>query len=263
MNKQWEKISNIPNYLVSNDGEIMNTATNKVLGSKQIRSGYISVKIQNKMYRVHRLVAENFIKNSDETKTVVNHKDGNKLNNNVNNLEWVSASENVQHAVDTGLISKTERRVIQMDLQGKVIKIHNTLRGAGKETGIDAGGIAKVCKGNRKTAGGFTWKFADENPNEKEIDLTYYKEIKEFPNYMINNKGIIYSKPYKKIMKMIKNNEGYYNIQLSNNGNRKTYLVHRLVAEYFVEKPKIEKEHGVYFKDKNKENISAENLQWK
>lgn len=259
--KKWKHINGIENYLISEDGEVL--SLDKLLSLKQqIRSGYLSVELQGKKYKIHRLVAKNFLINNDETKIIVNHKDGNKLNNNVNNLEWVSASENVQHAVDTGLISKTERRVIQMDLEGKEIKIHNTLRGAGKETCIDAGGIAKVCKGNRKTAGGFTWKFADENPNEKKIELTDFIEVNGFPNYMINKEGIVYSKPYKKVMKLFKAVENSLGIQLGNNGEKKSYLIHRLVAEHFIPRPKNCLGHVIH-KDGNKKNNNVENLQWK
>ena len=56
-----------------------------------------------KTYRIHRLVAENFIENPNNYK-VINHKDGNKTNNNVENLEWCTISHNTQHAINTGLL---------------------------------------------------------------------------------------------------------------------------------------------------------------
>jgi hypothetical protein len=71
-------------------------------------SGYKSIKLAKREVMLHRLVAQNFIPNP-EHKPVVNHKDGNKENNHVDNLEWVTYAENTQHAVDTGLIVKAGR----------------------------------------------------------------------------------------------------------------------------------------------------------
>ena len=263
---KWKKIpvKEVENsYLVSNDGQVKSIKSKKLLKFLSLRGGYRSVYITkiNKKIKVHRLVALAFIPNNDSNKKLVNHKDGNKLNNHVDNLEWTTSSENVKHAIDTGLIKITKRSIYQCDLEGNIIKTHETIRGAGKDTGIDSGGISKCCKGSRKTAGGFKWRFVNVNPNEKEIDTTGYVQINDFPNYLINKEGVIYSKPYKKIMKQQKNNDGYLGIQLTHKGNRKSFLVHRLIASHFVKKERGDSDI-VHFIDKDKQNIHADNLKW-
>lgn len=72
-------------------------------------AGYASVRLPDKNHLVHRLVAEAFIPNP-ENKPQVNHKDGNKRNNNVNNLEWVTQAENIAHALSHGLFPKDRHR---------------------------------------------------------------------------------------------------------------------------------------------------------
>lgn len=107
MNEIWKTINDFPNYEVSNLGRVRNKNTKKLLCARIGREGlYYSVYLINNSkentQRVHRLVAKAFIPNP-ENKPMVNHIDGNKLNNNVNNLEWVTAKENNNHAVRTGL----------------------------------------------------------------------------------------------------------------------------------------------------------------
>jgi len=249
-------------YMVSNDGQVKSLITGKIMSCSSIRGGYKSVSIGSvhKTFKVHQLVANAFIPRTDPLKNIVNHKDGNKLHNTVDNLEWTTLGENTQHALDTGLTAVTTRAVYQCDLQGTVIKKHDTIRGAGKDTGVDSGGIAKCCKGTLKQSGGFIWKFVDVNPNEGVIDTTDYIPVKDFKNYLINKEGNVYSVPYKKIMKQQANNDGYLGIQLSNDGNRISYLVHRLVAMHFVTQPKGK--DYVSHKDGNKLNNHADNLEW-
>lgn len=94
-------------YLVSRLGEIFSRFTDNFLKLSESKTGYLVVNIRKNGKRqpeyVHRLVAEVFIPNP-ENKPQVNHKDGNKHNNCVSNLEWVSDAENKEHAVKTGLI---------------------------------------------------------------------------------------------------------------------------------------------------------------
>lgn len=109
MNKKerWKTIDDRPKYEVSDTGLVRNRKTGKVLSPDLYKNkGYEFVGLcgenDRKMKFVHRLVAEAFIENP-YGKEEVNHIDGNKRNNNVDNLEWVTRSENVKHAYATGL----------------------------------------------------------------------------------------------------------------------------------------------------------------
>lgn len=106
-----QKIKNYNNYYIYDNGDVLNTATNKILKGSISEHGYKYYRLSKdnikQAFYAHRLVAEYFLDNPFNL-PVVNHKDGNKLNNNVNNLEWVSQSENVTHAHTNGLI-KTRR----------------------------------------------------------------------------------------------------------------------------------------------------------
>ena len=89
-------------YSVSNKGRIYSHKRGKFLKPSVNSSNYKKVVLNGKNLYVHRLVAEMFCENPSDL-CEVNHKDGNKWNNNYTNLEWVSTSENAQHAFDTGL----------------------------------------------------------------------------------------------------------------------------------------------------------------
>ena len=92
----------IDDYEITKDGQIINRHTGHVLKPQPNGKGYLRVSIGKKLQFVHRLVAEKYIPNP-EGKEQVNHKDGNKLNNSADNLEWVTNQENRTHAVETGL----------------------------------------------------------------------------------------------------------------------------------------------------------------
>lgn len=98
----------IDDYEITRDGKVINKHTGHTLAPQPNGKGYLRVSIGKKLMFVHRLVAEKYIPNP-ENKPQVNHKDGNKLNNCVDNLEWVTNQENRNHAVDNDLQVTGER----------------------------------------------------------------------------------------------------------------------------------------------------------
>ncbi len=91
-----------PNYAITEQGEVYNSKTKKYLKASLHNAGYLTVYVDGKNRLLHRLLAEVFIPNPDNL-PCVNHKDGNKLNNDLNNLEWCTYGENNKHAYKTGL----------------------------------------------------------------------------------------------------------------------------------------------------------------
>lgn len=95
-----KQIKDYLNYYIDEQGNVYNDLSNNILKGSIGENGYkyyrLSKNNKKKMFYAHRLVAEYFLPNPDNL-PVVNHKDGNKLNNDVNNLEWVSYSENSLH----------------------------------------------------------------------------------------------------------------------------------------------------------------------
>lgn len=110
-------------YLIGSNGTINNRT--KDLNTYIINSGYVAIKLcvgkVRKHKLIHRMVAEMFVPNP-ENKSEVNHIDGNKLNNNASNLEWVTSSENKRHAYGTGLRKPTPAIGVKT---GKASKYNN------------------------------------------------------------------------------------------------------------------------------------------
>ena len=118
--------------------------------------------------RIHRLVAETFIDNSNNYK-VINHIDCNKTNNNVNNLEWCTQGHNVRESFRNGLQkapkgkeSTSSKKVKQYNLEGKFIKMWDCTMDIYRELGIAYQHISACCLGKYKTSHGYLWRYADE-----------------------------------------------------------------------------------------------------
>lgn len=161
-------------YQVSNLGNVKSLIKEKILKHhNSYKAEYYKVSLYKggccKKYSIHRLVAEAFIDNS-ENKPQVNHINGNKHDNRVENLEWATISENRKHAYRTGLQrptyhcknNKKSIPVAQYDKNMNLIKIYPSLNEAGRN-GFRAEDICKCCKYKNKTSGGYIWEYVQNN----------------------------------------------------------------------------------------------------
>lgn len=164
--EQWKNIDIATNYEVSNMGNVRNTKTGQILNPGISGNGYKQVSLKmidtgkfRKQY-VHRLVAQYWLDNP-ENKREVNHKNLDRTDNRVENLEWLTSSENQKHKFENSDYKTSNRAVIQLDLNDNVITVFDSVVAAARELGISRQGIDKVVHGTygRITAGGYKWKF--------------------------------------------------------------------------------------------------------
>jgi hypothetical protein len=156
-------------YSVSVDGVVFNTKTQNTVKSYLNKFGYrvivLSVKGKPISTTIHKLVATAYIPNTLERKEI-NHKNGIKTDNRVENLEWCTRSENIKHAVNSGLLKVKNgyehymsRPILQFTKEDVFIKEWPSALQIQKELGFKQANISKVCNGNRRLASGFKWKF--------------------------------------------------------------------------------------------------------
>lgn len=169
----WKPIKHNNNYMVSNEGRIKslkyrNTNKEHILAcyGKEYKMVKISKGNTRKDYFIHKLVAEAFIPNPDNL-PCINHINGIKTDNRVENLEWCSYSHNIREAFRLGLShNKTgkgngrSKAVDQYSIDGKFIKRWESMRQA--EITLKILHIHEVCQGKRKTIGGYIWRYAND-----------------------------------------------------------------------------------------------------
>lgn len=182
-----EKWKDIPGYetyyMVSDIGRVKSlprngTVNHEVILKPKVVNGYLTVHLRRSGYskhkKIHRLVAMAFILNTYE-KPCVNHKDGNKQNNKLGNLEWCTYRENRVHALETGLaipdigqlaeargisIERRKKKVQQMDENGVVLNTFNSMTEARRHVGSTSSTmINRVCVGKKRMYKGYIWAF--------------------------------------------------------------------------------------------------------
>lgn len=208
----------VPHALISNYGRVFSEVSMELMTISETVNGYQAVSIMrngnltNTM--VHRGVANHFLPQPEFGKYIVHHKDSNKHNNHVSNLEWVTASQNTQHAI-SNMPSSFIRNESQFDM-------YCTL-----ENGEE---IAPCCVGNNDS-------------------------------YMITSFGRVYSNKTKLWLRQSENSNGYLRVEIRENDNRFSVMVHRLVAHAFVS-PNYYTDLQVNHVDGNKKNNRSDNLEW-
>ncbi len=172
------------NYEVSDDGQVRNRTTKRVLKQQTSKDNYktvsLSINKKQKNMRVHRLVALTYIENPDN-KNIVNHIDGNRQNNLVSNLEWVTYSENTQHAIRIGLMLPTrEKQVDQFDMNGNKIATYKSITDAANITNTSPNKISDCCNLKRNSTNLFQWRFHSDGYQslpKSEIPKTTRKRV--------------------------------------------------------------------------------------
>lgn len=172
----WKPIEDYENYEVSDMGNVRSiqryvkhrTGIRNLAGKTmkaRIKKKYEVVGLvknfKQKTFQVHRLVARTFIPNP-LNKPEVNHKDCNTCNNKVDNLEWVTREENMQHAKENNRLMICERKINQYTKDGTFIKEWDSIQIAGKTLKVNRDSIICCCQRESRHAGGYMWEYVEE-----------------------------------------------------------------------------------------------------
>ena len=180
----WKTITQSnDNYLISNYGRVKSLERKLNDGrvwqerimKPKLSSGYpaVSLRVDNTYVteRVHRLVGFAFL-DGYKKGYVINHKDGNKLNNHVSNLEWCTQKHNMQHARSTGLNNAPQRmheanckKTVQLDSENNIIKIYDSAKDAAIAVNCPIQNITRVCRKERNSARGYRWMYLEDYEN--------------------------------------------------------------------------------------------------
>ena len=272
--EEWKKIKDYPKYEVSSLGRVRRFKTNGFtifIGTKEC-DGYIRIGLTKDgkctKYKMHRLVAFAFIPNpSPDTKIEVNHL-GDKDDNRVCMLEWVTPQENSIH----GAVNNRKSKILAINKinpeTNEVIKLYKSLAEI-QNDGFTMKKIALCIEGKNKTHLNFKWENAEDKKDEnidtykdeiwKDLKDSIFDEVNKFVKYKVSNYGrvkghngkIIYSKSF----------SNTYRISLRQDSINKYMRAHRLVLMAF-NIPRPEGKDEVDHIDSNPLNNKLSNLQW-
>jgi len=266
------------NYWITNFGRCFSKKTNKELKT-HINGGYKKVNLykknhENIIYTLHILVYITFQNNYDTNK-VIDHINGNKLDNNINNLRCISESENVKNAYKNNNKMYQQKIIQAFDKENNLIKEFNTI----EEAKIfinhkNTCSIGQCLRGKYNSSGGYIWKYKDDNNSYKNKFIEIIDEYKtigiidnlDFSNYKINKNGEIINTNYNNRKVKCFGDKEYFTVYLFyEEKKKKSFRLHRLLSKIFLkngDKYYNDKNYVVNHKDKNKRNNNINNLEW-
>ena len=174
-------------YKVNNRGEVLSVRSKRILKAGKNKQGYMCVALakdgKSKTHKVHRLVATAFISNPNNY-PYINHKDEDKTNNNVENLEWCTHKYNINYGTAIERRSeaikksplKRRKAVLQLSLAGDIVREYHSTKDAAEATGIDRRQISRSINHLGKQAHGFLWILKEDYNNEIDYTEIWKKE---------------------------------------------------------------------------------------
>ena len=159
----WKQIRNF-DYEISDTGVVRRKSNHSVITGSVNSYGYRVIRLRymgkNYDFKLHRLLADYFILKPTNY-DCVNHRDGDKLNNSLDNLEWCNHTMNAQHAREQLSLDFSRKAVVQSTLDGKLIAVWASSKIAARYIGGEQMLISACCKGTATTAYGCKWKYFD------------------------------------------------------------------------------------------------------
>lgn len=265
----WKDIPGFNDYQAHPGGEVRVKSTKRILQAESKKHRYRITQLKGKSVAIHRLIALTFCPNPLNLPQV-NHKDGNKRNNSVDNLEWISASDNVKHAIKLGRKDgKPAANPIRITLRDGSFKDYNSTIKAAEEMNIERYLITYCLKtdgyytgipGKKSKEDSWIWKVEritqsinNTNTNEKQIEIDGFTHLTACSNGIIKNKNT---------NKSVGTSDGrYIRVKPSTKGDKLPgRSAHQLIALTFIPNP--DNKPYVNHIDGNTHNNSVSNLEW-
>ncbi len=161
---EWKTLQDFPNYEITTTGLVRNKSNGYIKKPTERPDGYLMINLgHNTLRYVHRLMGDTYLENPDGKRTI-NHKNGNKQDNRLENLEWMTHGENNKHAYDTGLnnpvnhLPKSSKSVQAMNVITGEVREFQSQRQASRELGLSQTGV-RQCKVSPDTRRAGDWQF--------------------------------------------------------------------------------------------------------
>lgn len=259
----WIDVPGFPRHQAHPEGEVRIKKTKKIMKCENRTYEYRVGTIDKKNIPIHRIIAQTFIPNPNNLPQV-NHKNGNKRDNRVCNLEWVTASQNVLHAYKSGLnYSSGPAMPVKITMKDGTFIVYASAKEASKAMNIHKAIISQCLtrtNGIHRSRGGKTWDWKVERCG---VEPTEYEEksveIEGFTHLIARTDGQVFNKKLRKPVGIKTKN--YLRVAGSIiDGKRPSTSIHRIIAQTFIPNP--EQKPYVNHKDGDTLNNAVTNLEW-